>query len=268
MANFIDVILPIPLQRLFTYSITEAEAQFLQQGMRVAVPFGKTKVYTALVYKIHQTPPEVYEAKEIQQILDEQPIVTAKQLKHWEWIASYYMASLGEVFRSAVPSAFLLESETIISKNKDGNVDESQLKDDEFLIFEALQHQSLLKIQEISSILGKKNVVPVLKRLIDKEVIQVYEEIYEQYKPKLVRYVKLHTKYTQEAELQQLLDSLQRAKKQHEVILTLFSIAASTKRPISVKELTKQSNASSAVIKALIDKQILEEYYIQKDRVE
>lgn len=268
MAYFIDVILPIPLQRLFTYSITEAEAQFLQQGMRVAVPFGKSKVYTALVYKIHQQAPEVYEAKEIQQILDEEPIVTKQQLQHWEWIASYYMASLGEVFRSAVPSAFLLESETIISKYEDGNVDESQLKDDEFLIFEALQHQSLLKIQEISSILGKKNVLPVLKRLIDKEVIQVYEEIYEQYKPKLVRYVKLHTNYASEESLQELLDSLNRAKKQREVILSLFSISATTKRPISVKELTKQSKASSAVVKALIDKEILEEYYIQKDRIE
>lgn len=268
MAYFIDVILPIPLQRLFTYSITEAEAQFLQQGMRVAVPFGKSKVYTALVHTIHQTAPEVYEAKEIQQILDETPIITPQQLKHWEWIASYYMASLGEVFRSAVPSAFLLESETIISKFENGNVDESKLKDDEFLIFEALQHQSLLKIQEISSILGKKNVLSVLKRLIDKEVIQVYEEIYEQYKPKLVRYVKLHTNYASEENLQRLLDSLNRAKKQREVILTLFSISATTKRPISVKELTKQSKASSAVVRALIEKEILEEYFIQKDRIE
>ncbi|EDP96090.1 primosomal protein N' [Kordia algicida OT-1] len=267
MPYFIDVILPIPLQRLFTYSITEAESQFLQQGMRVAVPFGKSKVYTALVYKIHQTAPEVYEAKEIQQILDEQPIITPQQLQHWEWIASYYMASLGEVFRSAVPSAFLLESETIITKKDKTEVDESLLKDDEFLIFEALQHQSLLKIQEISSILGKKNVLPVLKRLIDKEVIQVYEEIYEQYKPKLVRYVKLHEKYATEENLQKLLETLNRAKKQREVILTLFSLSATAKKPITVKELTKQSNASSAVIKALIDKEILEEYYIQRDRV-
>ncbi|WP_298420281.1 primosomal protein N' [uncultured Kordia sp.] len=268
MSYFIDVILPIPLQRLFTYSVTEAEAQFLQQGMRVAVPFGKSKVYTALVYKIHQTAPEVYEAKEIQQILDEQPIITKQQLQHWEWIAGYYMSSLGEVFRSAVPSAFLLESETIISKRVDVEIDESKLKDDEFLIFEALQHQSLLKIQEISSILGKKKVVPVLTRLIEKEVIQVYEEIYEQYKPKLVRYVKLHAKYTSEESLQILLDSLNRAKKQREVILTLFSLTATSKRPITVKELTKESRTSSAVIKALIDKEILEEYYIQRDRVE
>ena len=267
MAYFIDVILPIPLQRLFTYSITEAEAHFLQQGMRVAVPFGKSKVYTALVYKIHQEAPEVYEAKDIQQILDEQPIITKHQLKHWEWIASYYMASLGEVFRTAVPSAFLLESETVISKHPDSEVDESLLKDDEFLIFEALQYQSLLKIQEISNILGKKNVLPVLKRLLDKNVIQVYEEIYEQYKPKLVRYVKLHAKYTQEESLQELLETLSRAKKQREVILSLFTLAATAKKPITVKELSEQSNASSAVIKTLVQKEILEEYYIQTDRI-
>jgi primosomal protein N' (replication factor Y) len=267
MAYFIDVILPIPLQRLFTYSITEAEAHFLQQGMRVAVPFGKSKVYTALVYKIHEEAPETYEAKDIQQILDEQPIITKQQLKHWEWIASYYMASLGEVFRSAVPSAFLLESETVISKHNDNEVDESTLKDDEFLIFEALQYQSLLKIQEISTILGKKNVLPVLTRLIEKEVIQVYEEIYEQYKPKLVRYVKLHAKYIQEESLQELLETLSRAKKQREVILTLFSLSATAKKPITVKELSQQSKASLAIIKTLVDKEILEEYYIQTDRV-
>ena len=268
MAYFIDVILPIPLEKLFTYSISETEASFLKPGMRVAVPFGKSKVYTALVYTIHQQAPEVYEAKEIQQILDEEPIITKRQLTHWEWIASYYMASLGEVFRSAIPSAFLLESETIISRTENKEFDETLLKDDEFLIVEALQHQSLLKIQEISSIVEKKNVLPLLTRLIEKQIIQVHEEIYEQYKPKLVRYVKLHTKYANEENLQHLLDSLNRAKKQREVVLHLFSLSASIKKPITVKELTQKSGGSSTVIKTLIEKEILEEYYIQQDRIE
>ena len=65
MPYFIDVILPIPLQKAFTYAITEAEAQFLKPGIRVAVPFGKKKLYTALVYKVHQNPPLAYEAKPI-----------------------------------------------------------------------------------------------------------------------------------------------------------------------------------------------------------
>ena len=172
---FIDVILPIPLHKEFTYRISETEANFIQPGMRVAVQFGKTKVYAAIVTKVHQTPPEVYEAKEIEHILDEIPIVTQKQLGLWTWMAEYYLCSKGEVMRAALPRAFLLESETIINK-KELTIDESDLKDDEFLLYEALHYQSVLRIQEIIDILGKKNVLPVIKSLIEKGAITVQEE--------------------------------------------------------------------------------------------
>ena len=109
---FIDVILPIPLRQAFTYNVNKDEAGFLKPGMRVAVPFGKSKIYTGIVYAIHQNDPPAYETKSIDQILDETPIITATQLKHWEWMANYYMCTLGEVIRAALPSAFLLESET------------------------------------------------------------------------------------------------------------------------------------------------------------
>src|SRR5690606_19148034 len=111
--NFIDVILPIPLTKTFVYQVSEREAAFLEKGMRVAVPFGKSKIYTALVYAIHQNAPTAYKAKEIDQILDHAPVVTEVQLRFWEWIASYYMCSLREVFKAAIPAALLLESETI-----------------------------------------------------------------------------------------------------------------------------------------------------------
>ena len=117
MAYFIDVIIPVPLQKLFTYSITASEADFLKVGMRVAVPFGKSKIYTGIVYNIHSNGPTAYEAKDIQQILDDTPIVNEIQLQLWQWIASYYMCTLGDVMRAALPSAFILESETVIAKN-------------------------------------------------------------------------------------------------------------------------------------------------------
>ena len=134
MQYFIDVILPIPLERLFTYRITRAESEFIKPGIRVAVPFGKSKIYTGLVFKIHNNAPKVYEAKDIHQILDEFPMVNHFQFKLWEWIAKYYMCTLGDVLRAALPSAFLLESETIVSKVQTETVDDSQLKDDEFLV--------------------------------------------------------------------------------------------------------------------------------------
>lgn len=268
MTYFLDVILPIPLQKAFTYHITKAEAEFLTIGMRVAVPFGKSKIYTALVYRIHNNPPVAYEAKTIHQILDEKPIVTEVQLKHWEWMASYYMCSIGEVMRAAMPNAFILESETIISKNEKNEVNDLELKDDEFLIYEALQYQSSLKIQDVVSILDKKRVLPVINGLVEKGVLNLQEELYEKYQPKLVRYVKLHEHHKSEKQLQELLDELSRAPKQREVILTLFTLEASENKPIQVSELVKRSGASSATVKALIDKGILEEYHIKTDRIQ
>lgn len=268
MTYFLDVILPIPLQKAFTYHITDAEAQFLKTGMRVAVPFGKSKIYTALAYTIHNNPPIAYEAKTIHQILDEEPIVTDLQLKHWEWIANYYLSSLGEVMRAAMPNAFILESETNIVKNETAQVDELNLDDDEFLIFEALQYQSSLKIQDIVSILDKKRILPVVNALVEKGVLHLQEELYEKYKPKLVRYIRLHQAYKSKEKLQELLEVLSRAPKQREVILTLFSLEASEQKPIKVSELMERSDASSSIIKALVDKSILEEYYIQTDRVQ
>src|SRR5690606_15946971 len=268
MAYFIDVILPIPIEKSFTYSITKAEADFLQMGMRVAVPFGKSKIYTGIVYKIHTQEPLVYEAKDIHQILDEIPIVTQKQLKHWEWISEYYMCSIGEIMRAALPNAFILESETVISKNNDTLLDDSELKDDEFLVFEALHHQTSLKIQDIMGILDKKNVLPVIKRLLERNAIVVQEEVYEKYKPKLVRFVKLHSAYTSQEKLQQLMEDLGNAPKQRDVVMALFSISAKTKKPIKLSDLSEESNASAAIIKTLIDKGILEEYHLQKDRIQ
>tara|TARA_R110002051_G_scaffold185051_1_gene254319 strand:+ start:4165 stop:6621 length:2457 start_codon:yes stop_codon:yes gene_type:complete len=267
MPHFINVILPIPLEKLFTYSVSDAEAAFIQPGMRVAVPFGKSKIYSALVYEVHQTPPTVYEAKEIHQILDEVPLVTAIQLKHWFWIADYYMCSIGEVFRTAIPSAFLLESETLILRNNKIQIHENELLDDEFLVFEALQHQSVLRVHEISAILEKKNILPILNRLIDKNIIIVKEEVYEQYKPKMVRYVRLGKTYKSEEKLEELLNSLTRAPKQSQVVLSLFQLQATSKKPIKVAELEAASKSSNTVIKTLIDKNILEEYFIQTDRI-
>ena len=265
MSYFIDVILPIPIQKTFTYSITKDEANFLQKGMRVAVSFGKTKMYTGLVFNIHQIAPTLYEAKEIHQILDEAPLVNEEQLKHWQWVSDYYMCSLGDVYRAALPSAFLLESETVLTKNEQ-EIDQSILLDDEFLIYEALQYQSQLTIHQVVTILGKKKVMPIVNSLLEKSVIRIQEEIYEQYKPKLVKYVRLHANYATDTSLETLLESLSRAKKQREAVLSFFQLSAN-KKPIKAKDLEVQANVSSTILKSLVYKNIFEFYHIQIDRI-
>jgi primosomal protein N' (replication factor Y) len=266
MSYFIEVILPLALPKTFTYRVNEAEFNFIKKGMRIGVPFGKNKIYTSLVVDLHQNPPTLYEAKEIHQILDEKPIVNEFQIKHWFWIANYYMCNIGDVYRGALPSALVLESETIITLQTSTVVDETDLSDDEFLIYEALQRQSSLKVQNIVAILNKKTVFPVIQKLLTKGVISLQEEVQEEYKPKLVKYIRLHQDYQDENKLVELLDGLKSDKRKN-LVLQYFQLQAQQSKPISVKQLTETAKVSSAMIKALVEKNIFEEYYIQEDRV-
>ncbi|NRT15463.1 primosomal protein N' (replication factor Y) [Flavobacterium sp. 28A] len=268
MLFFVEVILPLSLAKTFTYSVSEAEYNFIKEGMRVSVPFGKSKIYTALVIATHQNKPSLYDAKEINQILDETPIVTPIQIAHWQWIASYYMCAIGDVYRGAMPSGLLLESETIISQKVNATVDENSLSDEEFLIYQALQLQSSLKVQDIIGILNKKNIFPVIQKLIDKNVVTLQEEVQDSYKPKLVRYIRLSENYNSNEGLSELLEVLKNANKQKELVLSYFQLHASEKKPITVKKLIEKAQSSSAVVKALIDKKVFEDYLIQEDRVD
>ncbi|MFM2231123.1 MAG: primosomal protein [Bacteroidota bacterium] len=263
---FLEVILPLALHRTFTYQITAEEYAYLQPGMRVVVPFGKSKMYTALVLELHQRPPQLYEAKEIHQILDDFPIVNSFQIKHWKWIAEYYMCSLGEVYRGAMPSAFLLESETLLNFKKETTVDVTSLSDDEYLIYEALQHQSSIKLQEATAILNKKRVFPVIQKLLEKQVLHLQEEVQESYKPKLVKYIRLAEAYAHQTQLMELLEVL-KSSKQKDAVLMFFQLQARDRKPISVKTLKEASGVTEAVLKALVDKAIFETYLIQEDRV-
>ncbi len=267
MENFVDVILPLPLEKHFTYALTSAQAKKLQPGMRVAVPFGKTKVYTGVVSRLHHEKPRLYETKLVEEIMDENPLLTKEQLRFFKWMATYYMCSEGEVLKAALPSAFLLQSETVIELNKEGDFTDKKITDEEYLILEALERQSLLKIREVMEILDKKTVLPVLNQMVKKEMIIVNQELYKKYKPKLIRYVRLAETYNSDEKLKELFEVLKRAPKQTEVLLSLISLRAKTQKPIRPKDLEKAANTSASVIKALIDKEILEEYHLQKDRI-
>ena len=263
---YVDVILPIPIKNTFTYHFPKSLIHNISVGMRVTVPFGKTKIQTGIVLGIHEEEP-AYETKEIDQILDEIPVVNKQQLQHWFWLADYYMCSIGEVVRAGLPSAFLLESETLISLQKQEEGKKVDLTDDEYLIVEALERQSALRIQEVQAILEKKNVVKLIQSLLAKEIIRVEEEVFEQYIPKRKTYVRLAKEYETEEKLNAILEELStRAKKQRELLMILFLLQAQSKKPIAPKKLLKRADASAGVLKALIDKEIVEQYELQEDR--
>ncbi len=266
MPHFVEVILPLALAKTFTYCIPEAAFHYIRPGMRLAVPFGKNKIYTGLAIELHEREPQLYQAKEIHQILDQQPVVNEIQIAHWQWIASYYMCAIGDVYRTAMPTALLLESETIISK-KEGVIDKAILSDEEFLVYEAVEQASSIKVDEVMSILNKKNVFPILHQLIGKNALSLHEEVSEIYKPKLVRHVRLHAEFQNPENLAALLDILKSAQKQKELVLSYFQLQASGKKPVTVKQLTEVSGVAPTIVKTLVDKGIFEEYHLQHDRV-
>ena len=267
MRYFIDVILPLALKKTFTYEVSEAEFNYIQIGMRVAVPFGKNKIYTSLVLNMHNNPPLHYVAKQIETILDIAPIINLYQIEHWKWVSEYYMCSFGEVFKGALPSGLLLESETIISKKNDLSFPISDLKDDEYLIYEALQLQSSISVGEIIKLLNKKNVFPVINGMLSKGALVIQEEIKEIYKPKKIKYVKIQDEFLQKERLEELLLLVSKAKKQYNLILNYFQLKAIQKGDIEVKYLLEFSNSSTSVLKSLIDKGIFEEFYLNQDRI-
>lgn len=267
MFYFVEVIVPLALNPTFTYQVSQTEFEFIQVGMRVAVPFGKNKVYTAVVIDKHHNQPEMYQAKEIHEIIDLRPVVTAQQIDLWRWVADYYMCTIGEVYKAAMPSRLLLESETLIQWNEKAVIAIDDLDDSEYLLYEAMQTQAILKVDEIISILNKKKVFPVINSLLAKGAIVLQEELVEKYKPKQIRYVRIAENFLGDNGLGALMEAVGKSEKQRALVMKYFQLNAVQKRPVSVKQLVEETETSNAIVKALIEKNIFEEYYLNHDRV-
>ena len=105
---YVEVILPLPLESVFTYSVPDLMAEKVKMGVRVLVPLGKSKTYTAMAVRTHSQKPD-FQTRDILQVIDAEPVLLEKQLKLWQWIATYYMAPLGDVFKAALPAGLKAE---------------------------------------------------------------------------------------------------------------------------------------------------------------
>ncbi|MEO8583778.1 MAG: DEAD/DEAH box helicase, partial [Flavitalea sp.] len=228
----------------------------VQPGIRVEVVLGKNKKYAGLIKVLHFNAPQGYDTKDILHVLDTEPVVFPEQLKLWEWIASYYMCSEGEVMAAALPAHFKLSSETVAVWNEEYGDDFSQLDHDEYLVAEALLIRKELNISEVQQVLDNANAYPVIKRLIDKKVCFVWESLKQGYTPKKETYVRLNPQYDSEDKLSELLNNWSRAPKQMELLLAYLHLSK-TQGEVLKSELLKKSGASDTQLKGLADKNIL-----------
>ncbi|MFY0254864.1 primosomal protein N' [Chitinophaga sp. 30R24] len=253
--KFADVILPLALPKNYTYAVPENMEATLQVGSRVAVQLGKQKKYAGIVKAIHEQAP-LYKTKPLLDILDTTPIVYPTQLSFWSWIAAYYMCTEGEVLNAALPAHLKLSSETLLLFNDAYGEDFTALDDDEYLIAEALHIRKELRIEEVQMILDKSAVYSVIKQLIEKKVLLVYEELKEAYKEKKESYVQLHADYQSDEQLAALFNDMGRAPKQMELLLAYLHLLK-TKGSVLQTELLKKSGATTSQLKGLVDKNIL-----------
>ena len=271
MPNFVDVILPLAIERAYTYRVPDGpdfdvlKAQ--KRGVRVSVPFGKRKLYTALTYRFHQEPPGAYQAKEVLEVLDEEPLVSKQQWIHWQWIADYYLCTLGEVMKSALPSAFLLQSETQIILNPEELVLPEDLNDEEYLIWDALKIRERLEIAELSEITGRKRPLKAIEKLLQQKKVLLEEDLKAKYSTKKERRLGLGVDYQLDSGLERLLQDLERAPKQKEILMQFFQMQGGSQEGVPRVQLLKRSTAGAASLKSLIDKGILQEFEVDVDRL-
>ena len=264
---FADIILPLALpKRTYTYSVPESVRSLIQPGVRVEVQFGRSKLYSGLVSRVHTEVPD-YQVKAIIGVLDEVSVVTPRQLELWDWIADYYCCTLGEVMSAALPGHLKLTSETkLVFSNIFGD-DFSMLDDEEYLISEALQIQQEITVEDARKILNKKTVFPVIQRLLMKGVLFLREDLQEKFKARKLSAVRLAEPYRSQRDLlREVMQELHNKERQLEIVMAY--LALEKRQPFVRKQdvLTK-ADVTESSLNTLFKKNILERYDIEVSRL-
>lgn len=274
--SFADVILPVPIPRMFTYKIPKLLLPDIQIGSRVIVQFGRKKILTGIIGKVHSKAPEMYEAKPILEILDSQPSVNPLQIKFWAWMADYYCCHIGEVMHAALPAGLRLSSESRIQPNPGFDPEKSPypLDSREVLILDALQAKSELNYEDCEKILGIKSIHPILKSLVAKEAILTFERVQEKYSPKVETRIRLTSDYVADKQtLEGLFDTLSKFEKQESILLKYLRDVPIFQNPnLNQKGIDKASllaeGDSASSLKTLLKNGIFESFQVIVSRHE
>ncbi len=272
MSQFAEVVLPLAVQGTYTYRIPDTMS--VGAGYRVLVPFGRKKYYTAIVVMTHDIEPQGYKVKEILALLDEGPVLRHPQLKFWQWIADYYLCTVGEVYKAAVPSGLKVESETFISPNPDYEEDTpGELNDRERVILDFTNQRGKVQITELTNATGFKNVESIVSRLLDKGAVHVAERVMDNYRPKTETCVRLTIERDDEATLHAMFDKVRRAKKQEQLLLAYLDLSrwlqhSKPVQEVTQEELLKRSGCTQPVLAAARKNGLFEIYKREINRFE
>jgi primosomal protein N' (replication factor Y) len=268
--KYVDVVVPLPVSGTFTYAVPTEWTDSIRIGMRVVVQFGARKLYTGIITVIHTQEPTLYKPKEILCLLDTEPVMRRPQYKFWEWISGYYMSTIGEVYQAAVPSGLKLESETEVCINPDFEADEI-LSVKEQQVLDVLSDTKPHSIAELNKFCSVTDIMPVIKKLLDKGAVEVNESVSEKFKAKTEACIRLSTLYSEEDKLKSLFDSLSRAPKQLTLLMRYIELSKCLKTKnteiVFKKALLEKTAISAAVLNNMVEKGIFEIYQLETGRL-
>ena len=264
--SYAEVILPLPLNATFTYRVTEQLIDEIQIGSRVIVQFGAKKIYTGIVASLSPIAPEGIDVKDVIAVADSYPIIRHPQLKFWQWISDYYLCTIGDVYKSAMPAGLKLESESFIELSEDFEPDGYRcLNDREIIVCQLLDHEGKLSLTDVQKKTGFKNVVNIANKLLEQGIIVISEKLVERYRPQKETYVKLLVKQGDADAMHDAFDMVKGAKKQEVLLLALIELSGFSRKGEVVREVTKsqlleRSGVTMPILSALVKKGIVEIY--------
>jgi primosomal protein N' (replication factor Y) (superfamily II helicase) len=265
-ARFADVILPLALPGLLTYGVPEEMQEGLLPGMRVEVSLGKNKHYSGIIARLHGEAPETYEVKPIRSIIDEVPVVSDIQLRFWTWIAQYYASAPGEVMQAALPAHLKLSAETRLQWAPK-HPGEHEWSYDATPAVDALERRGAITISELRNLVGRKVLIPVLHELLHAEAVIINDALEPAYKRKTEKVISLAAEYQTEGALEPLFQILERAPKQMEALMSFLSLSVKAGPTVKQSEILADGKLTTATIKALIDRGVLQSEEQEVDRV-
>ena len=248
-----NIILPFPLNDTYTYYVPQAMEEHICVGQRVIVSFGAKRFFTGIVYSLGEAS-NVADLKPIAEIIDNKPIVSQNQLLYWRRLADYYICSLGDIMRLALPSALRLQSDTTVIINEEITPD--NLSDKESFVYSILKNENGLKINDLAKQCDFRPL-PVLRTLFERNIVHFDETITERYREKTIDIVTPNFDIYDTELINRTIATIRRAKKQIELLERIIALSLEYSDGIPKNKLKADDSYSESAFKSLVDKQLI-----------
>jgi primosomal protein N' (replication factor Y) len=264
-----DIILPLAVKGKYTYLLPDELVDKTKPGCRVIVQFGNRKLYSGIVYSVYRKDGNKKAFKSIQDLLDLKPVVNETQLKFWDWLSDYYMCSIGEVMKAALPSGFCLESETLLKVNPDFR-DFNLLDKFSLAVIDFIEKNSRVYLKNLPPKMYTRNTLRIVNELISKNILLTGESVVERYRPKTESYAVLSRKNT-DSELHEILDNLIKAPRQFKLLSAYLEMidykTGSDLFPVKKAVLLQKASAQNSSLTVLVKKGIFSIIDFEVERI-